>query len=124
MAITKPSLNQEDIKLLKKSFATKDDLKLFATKEDFRNLSKGVVAEVNKLLVRQTIRLEGRMTDSEEKFEKKVTEVKSEFFEKIDPVLNEVTASREERKLVSKTQSEHTDQLEEIRKLLRLPTHN
>lgn len=35
-----PTLNQEDIKLLKTIFATKEDLKDFATKEDLKDFSK------------------------------------------------------------------------------------
>ena len=36
----------------------------------------------------------------EQKFEKKLTEVKSEFFERVDPILKEVTTAREERPLI------------------------
>ena len=41
-----------------------------------------------------------RLDDQEGKFEKKLTEIKSEFFEKIDPILKEVTTAREERPLI------------------------
>jgi len=85
---------------------------------------KKITSDVQKLLVAQDIRNWGKMEDLEEKFEKKVTEVKSEFFEKIDPVLKEVSASREERKIVSRKLSEHTDQIEKIQKHLGLPTQN
>ena len=40
MAKQKPSLNQADISLLKKSFATKNDLKSFATKKDVKGIVK------------------------------------------------------------------------------------
>ena len=39
MAKQKPSLNQADINLLKKTFATKDDLKSFATKDDLKTFA-------------------------------------------------------------------------------------
>ena len=40
------------------------------------------------------------LVNQEEKFEKKLTEVKSEFFEKVDPILKEVVTAREERPLI------------------------
>lgn len=40
------------------------------------------------------------LDDQEQKFEKKLTEVKSEFFERVDPILKEVTTAREERPLI------------------------
>lgn len=38
----RPSLNQADINLLKKTFATKDDLKQFATKDDLKKVHKDI----------------------------------------------------------------------------------
>ena len=111
----KPILTESDLDLLSSKFATKDDLK---------KLGAGVVSEVNKLLVRQTIRLEGKAMELEDKFEKKVTDLRSDFLNEIDPVLKEVTASREERKILAIKFSEHTDQLEKINKHLGLPTQN
>lgn len=40
------------------------------------------------------------LDDEEEKFEAKIVEIKSEFFEKVDPILKEVTTAREERPLL------------------------
>ena len=44
--------------------------------------------------------LQEELNNQEEGFEKKLTEVKSEFFEKIDPILKEVVTAREERPLL------------------------
>ena len=54
--------------------------------------------------------VEGALDNQEQKYEAKLTEVKSEFFEKIDPILKEVVASREERVLIE----ERVEKLEEI----------
>ena len=81
------------------------------TKDDLKNVSKEIISNVqrllskqekniNKLLVQQTIRLESKTMDMEEKFESKLIEFKSDFFEKIDPILKEVTTAREERPLI------------------------
>lgn len=44
--------------------------------------------------------LEEELDKQEQKFEDKVTQLKSDFFEKIDPILKEVTTAREERPLI------------------------
>ncbi len=44
--------------------------------------------------------VDSKLDDQEERFEKKLVEFKSEFFEKIDPILQEVQTSREERPLI------------------------
>lgn len=44
--------------------------------------------------------IDRKLDDNEEKFEKKLTKFKSEFFEKIDPILKEVVTAREERPLI------------------------
>ena len=44
--------------------------------------------------------LEDALDDQEQKFEAKLTEFKSDFFNKIDPILKEVTTAREERPLI------------------------
>jgi len=50
------------------------------------------------------------LDDQEMRFETKIFEVKSEFFEKIDPILKEVTTARDERTLVEN----RLEKLEEI----------
>ena len=44
--------------------------------------------------------LEEELDKQEQKFEDKVTQLKSDFFEKVDPILKEVTTAREERPLM------------------------
>ncbi len=99
------TLTQADVNLLSKtfltkkdanSFATKDDLKLFATKDDLKNLR----SDVKKLLTAQDIRNWAKMAELEEKFEKHVVKLKSDFLDEIDPILKEVTTAREERPLI------------------------
>jgi len=46
----------------------------------------------------------------EEKFEKKLTKFKSDFFDKVDPILKEVVTSRDERTVSNK----RLEKLEEI----------
>lgn len=46
----------------------------------------------------------------EEKLEEKLTKLKSEFFERIDPILKEVVTAREERPLIEN----RLEKLEEI----------
>ncbi|MEK7061135.1 MAG: hypothetical protein AAB954_00555 [Patescibacteria group bacterium] len=44
--------------------------------------------------------IDRKLTDNEESYEEKLTKFKSEFFEKIDPILKEVATAREERPLI------------------------
>jgi hypothetical protein len=54
----------------------------------------------------------------EEHFEAKIVEVKSDFYNKIDPILKEVVANQEERTLLSHKVSDHEDRIENIEKKL------
>ena len=69
---------------------------------------------IQNILEKQELRyeskLESKLEDIEEKFEDKIVEFKSDFFEKVDPVLKEVTTSREERTLIE----ERVEKLEEL----------
>ena len=56
-------------------------------------LNKGDLKQI-RLVLRE------ELDNQEEKFEIKLTEIKSEFFKKIDPILKEVTTAREERPLI------------------------
>ena len=66
------------------------------TKSDFNQLS----SLLDKKLTEQTVKFGSIVEDVEEKFENKLTEFKSDFFNKIDPVLKEVTTAQEERPLI------------------------
>ncbi len=54
--------------------------------------------------------LQDGLGSQEEKFEAKLTEFKSEFFDKVDPILKEVVTAREERPLIEN----RVETLEEI----------
>jgi len=56
--------------------------------------------------------------DQEDKFEVKIVEVKSDFYEKIDPILKEVVENQEERTILSHRVSIHEDRIENIEKKL------
>ena len=56
------------------------------------------------------IRLENQKEDILGEIENKLTQLKSDFFEKIDPILKEVTTAREERPLIEN----RLEKLEEI----------
>lgn len=62
--------------------------------------------------------IQNLMEDQEEKFEAKIVEVKSDFFNKIDPILKEVVANQEERTILSHKASDHEDRIENIEKKL------
>lgn len=55
---------------------------------------------MNKLLLKQEVRTYAQMSKLEERFEKHTTKLKSDFLEKIDPILKEVKTAREERTLI------------------------
>jgi len=54
--------------------------------------------------------LKEELGNQEQKFEEKISEVKSDFIEKIDPILKEIVTSREERPLIE-------NRIEELEKL-------
>lgn len=97
MATNKSTLNQADINLI----------------------TKGLIPQIRTVVSLVIIK---ELSEQEEKFEEKLTEFKSDFFERVDPILKEVTTAREERKIVSRKLTEHTNQLEKINKHLGLPT--
>lgn len=56
--------------------------------------------ELNQMKTVVSLVLVSVLSEQEEKYEKKLEEFKSEFFEKIDPILTEVTTARDERVLI------------------------
>ena len=62
--------------------------------------------------------LKNVIQDQEDKFEAKIVEVKSDFYEKIDPILKEVVENQEERTILSHRVSVHEDKIENIEKKL------
>jgi len=75
-------------------------------------LTKSDYKQFEQLLDRK---LDEKLDEQEEKFESKLTEFKSEFFEKIDPILQEVKTAREERPLI-------VNRIEKIEKKLQIQT--
>lgn len=53
--------------------------------------------------------LQDGLDSQEEKFEAKIVEVKSDFLDKIDPILKEVAATREERTILSQHSKDQTE---------------
>lgn len=64
------------------------------------HLAQRLTDIIDKLLLKSDMRTFSKMEELEDKFEKKVVEVKSDFLEEIDPILKEVTTAREERPLI------------------------
>lgn len=62
--------------------------------------------------------LESALDKQEQKFEAKLVEVKDDFYNKIDPILKEVVASREERVILSQHSKDQTDRIDNIEKKL------
>ena len=61
--------------------------------------------------------IEGLLDKQEEKFEAKITEFKDEFYTKIDPILKEVTASREERVVRAEQHRRNEERIERLEKI-------
>lgn len=90
------AISDKDITKLKQTFATKKDLDRFAIKQDVELIKNDMLDKVEAMFTR----------------------FKSDIFDKIDPILKEVIASREERVLVSAKLSDHEDRLEKVEKQL------
>ncbi len=68
-------------------------------------IAKAVVPEVTQAVIPQIksvvkLVISGELTEQEEKYEKKLEEFKSEFFDKVDLILKEITTVQEERPLI------------------------
>ena len=69
-------------------------------------------------LIRQLI--EDNNDEVEQRFEKVATRLKSDFFDKIDPILKGVASSREEREIVARRLALQNDEIEKIKRSLKL----
>jgi hypothetical protein len=103
------TLGKNDWKKLDRHFESVD--------KRFEKQHKKIASDVKKLLLAQDIRNWGKMDKLEEKFEKKVIDLKSDFVEEIDPIINEVTTAREERPLIVEKQSNHETRIEALEKV-------
>jgi|SRR3989344_5836886 len=61
--------------------------------------------------------LDNSLDKQEQKFEAKITEFKDEFYTKIDPILKEVVASREERIMCAEQHRRNQDRIEKLEKV-------
>lgn len=69
-----------------------------------------------KALVRQEFKFENKLDNIEQKFESHVTKFRDKFYTKIDPILKEVTAKREERTVQADQIKRHEDRIETLEK--------
>ena len=99
-----------------------------STNNELRSLRRGITIDVKRLfeaqdkrikkyLTAQEVRTFAQMVELEDKFERHVTKLKSDFVDKIDPILKEVTTSREERPIIAKRQTDHEDRIENLEKI-------
>jgi hypothetical protein len=129
MTKLKPTLNQEDIKLLEKKFSTKDDAKkLFLTKDDAKKLFL-TKDDAKKLFLTKDdadikFLTKGEFEDFKEELDQKLFNYKSDIINKVDEVLKEIVASRDEQTALSHRVSVHSDQIEEIQKVVGISTPN
>ncbi|MEK7163533.1 MAG: hypothetical protein AAB768_00115 [Patescibacteria group bacterium] len=98
MTKQKPTLNQEDIKLLKSIFATKDEVVAFEmhTNQRFEDLENKI-----KLLPTRDV-----------------------FLTKMDEVMGELQASHEEQTILSYRVSKHNDDIEDLQNIHPGNIHN
>ena len=64
--------------------------------------------------------LQDALQSQEVKFERKIDEVKNDFYNKIDPILKEVVANQEERTILSHHVSDHEDRIMNIEKKFKI----
>lgn len=125
MTKQKPTLNQEDIKLLKSVFATKGDLvsrdehfeKTFSSKKDLVSMEERFDKKfiTKDELVALEIRSNYVIDDLREKI--RLLPTRDEFLTKMDEVMGELQASREEQTILSYRVSKHSDDIEELQNI-------
>lgn len=62
-------------------------------------------------------KLDQKLDEQEQKFEAKLTEFRDDFYTKIDPILKEVTASREERTIAAEQHRRNQNRIEKLEKI-------
>jgi len=65
----------------------------------------------------QEAKFENKIDELEQKFENKLTEFRDNFYTKIDPILKEVQASREDREIGAEQHKRNQDRIESLEKL-------
>ena len=95
-------ITDNDVKKLKKTFATRDDLNGFATKDDLRFGLNNLREEIN------------------DSMDQKFTDFRSDIFNKLDQVIGELKTNREEREVIAHKVSNHEDRLNIVEVKLKL----
>ena len=108
MTKQKPILNQEDIKLLKSIFATKGDLVSMEKHFDKKFVTKDE-------LVALEVRSNQVVEDLKEKI--RLLPTRDEFLTKMDEVMGELQASRDEETILSYRVSKHSDDIEDLQNI-------
>lgn len=68
-------------------------------------------------LSKQEFKFENKLDEIEQKFEAKLTEFRDDFYTKIDPILKEVTASREDRTIGAEQHRRNEERIEKLEKI-------
>lgn len=61
--------------------------------------------------------IDQKLEEQEQQFESKIVEVKDDFYTKIDPILKEVVASREDREIRAEQHLRNQDRIEKLEKI-------
>ena len=123
MTKQKPSLNQADVNLLKKTFATKDDLKPFATKDDVKGIVKNQLKPIKKDLkdleqrTINTFLTKDEFYDFNEKLDVKLTKHRSDLMNTLDKILKEILSSREAQKILNERTSNHETRITDLEEI-------
>ncbi len=80
-------------------------------------LTKNDKIYIENLFNRQTVKFENKIEEQEIKFEEKITKFKDEFYTKIDPILKEVVASREDRLIGTEQHIRSEKRIEKLEKI-------
>lgn len=104
---------QRDLNTLKKDFGTvKSDIGTLKTDAGTLNSDiKSLKTDV-KVLQAHNIRMENKLFDMDQKFDKNLKQWKSELYDKIDPILKRVTSAEEENTIL-RAREEGKDEVKE-----------
>ena len=100
---TKKDLQRFATKQDLEKFATKDDLKMYATKDDLK-----MHATKDDLKMYAT---KDDLIDFKDEILKLLTKFRSDMYDKLDGILKEIVASRQEQTILSHKVSDHEDRI-------------
>ena len=81
------------------------------------SLTKSDKIFIESLLNAQGVKFEDKLDDLEQKFEDKLFKFRDDFYTKIDPILKEVIASREDRTIGAEQHRRNEDRIEKLEKI-------